>query len=318
MANPSQPIPIALGDDYFGALHVPITAKRVFTEDSGAPSHPHDLTEVEHCHDFSELVLVLNGMARHHLDGDDFPVAAGDVFLLQGGQRHFFYQRQHLELINVMFDPRHIELPESSLRKLPGYCAIFLLEPQFRGQHRFASRLHLRPVPLARAELLASEIEREATEQAAGYDVALTNRLLDLILFLSRIYDQTDTTEAHELLRIGTVISALESDFERNWRLDELLDIAHMSRSNFMRVFKRATSQAPMEYLNRLRIRHAMKLLRDSPLGITDIAFQSGFSDSNYFARYFKKSTGTSPSVYRKRRKRHHVPTPPDQSPPGG
>ena len=290
---------VAHGDDYFSDAGYPITAKRVKSTGT-TTSHPHDLTEIEHEHDFCELVVVLGGMARHCLEGDHFPVAAGDVFLLQGRQRHYFYQRERLDLINVMYDPRRLNLPENNLRKLPGYCAMFLLEPAFRGQHRFASRLHLDSVQLARVEQLAGEIARETGTRLPGYEITLTSRLLDLIILLSRNYLGCETTEARALMRMGRVIGSLECEYHRTWTLEQLYRLAHMSRSHFMRVFRRATGQAPMAYLTNLRIRKAMDLLRSTDLSITEIAMNVGYNDSNYFTRQFKKVTQSTPGVFRK------------------
>ena len=291
---------IAHGEDYFENSDVPITARRVLPRHRTPVSHPHDLTEINHHHDFCELVIVLGGMASHNLEGDPFPVVSGDVFVLQGHQQHYFYNRKNLELINVMYDPTRLELPESQLRRMPGYCALFLLEPAFRGQHRFESRLHLDPIRLARVEQLASEINREAEQQEPGYAVALTSRLLDLMVYLSRNYLLTDTTEAQALVHMGNVLGELEKDFAKHWTVADLLKIANMSRSHFMRSFKKATNQAPIEYLNRLRIRKGMEYLRNTNLTITDIATRVGFSDSNYFTRQFKKYGGTTPLSYRR------------------
>jgi len=278
---------------------MPFAVRRVCTDSSHAPSHPHDLTEVEHTHDFCELVIVTHGSAMHCLEGDAFPVTAGDVFLLQGRQSHYFYDRRDLDLINVMYDPEGITLPESELRKLPGYSAMFLLEPTYRRRHRFASRLHLGRVPLAHVERLAEEMERECTDQAPGYEVALRAKLLELLVYLSRAYTNTDTTEAHALLRVGKVIGELENNFARDWTLDELLKIAHMSRSTLMRVFRRATGQTPIDYLVRLRIQKAMHLLCHTDETITEIAMEIGFNDSNYFSRQFRRIVGKTPRKYR-------------------
>ena len=253
---------IADGIHYFGNSGFPLSIRRVQTDAQHTPSHPHDLTEVEHSHDFCELVIVTCGNAMHMLEGNTFPVTAGDVFLLQGRQRHYFYARKDLDLINIMYDPKRIALPENELRRIPGYCAMFMLEPTFRRQHRFASRLHLTRVPLGHAERLADEMEEECEEKAPGHEVALRAKILELIVYLSRAYSNTNTTEAHALLRVGNVIGALEKDFSRSWKLDELLTIAHMSRSNLMRVFRKATGQTPIEYLVRLRIQRAMDMLR--------------------------------------------------------
>lgn len=290
---------IADRDHYFGPTDFPLAVRRVQTNSEHAPSHPHDLTEIEHSHDFCELVIVTQGSAMHMLEGTTFPVTAGDVFLLQGRQKHYFYDRTNLDLINIMYDPEKIDLPENELRRMPGYCAMFMLEPSYRRQHRFASRLHLKRVPLARVERLSEEMEKECENEEPGKEVALRAKLMELMVYLARAYSSTDTTEAHALLRVGNVIGALENDFSKDWKLDELLDIAHMSRSNLMRVFRKATSQTPIEYLVRLRIQKAMDMLRNTDLSITEIALEVGFNDSNYFTRQFRRILGESPRAFR-------------------
>lgn len=290
---------IADGIHYFGLTGFPLAIRRVCTDADNTPSHPHDLTEVEHRHDFCEMVVVTRGGAMQWLEGKEFPVTAGDVFLLQGRQRHYFHDRQNLDLINIMYDPDKIVLPESELRRMPGYCALFMLEPTYRRQHRFASRLHLKRLPLAHVEQLVDEMERELEEKMPGYEVALRAKLLDMMVYLSRAYNGADTTEAHALLRVGNVIGALENDFSKDWKLDDLLKIAHMSNSNLMRVFRKATDQTPIEYLVRLRIQRSMELLRNTDLSITEIALEVGFNDGNYFTRQFRKANNVSPSAYR-------------------
>ena len=292
---------IAHGEDYFENSDIPITARRVLPRRTTLVSHAHDLTEINHQHDFCELVIVLQGMASHCLEGNHFPVASGDVFVLQGHQQHYFYDRNNFELMNVMYDPERLNLPDSLLRRMPGYCALFLLEPTFRNQHRFASRLHLDPIRLAKVEQLAEEISQEAQQQEPGYAVALTSRLLDLMVYLSRNYLLTEATEAQALVRLGNVLGQLESDFSRDWSINDLLKTAHMSRSHFMRTFKKATHLSPIEYLNRLRIRKAMELLRGSSQTISEIASQVGFNDSNYFTRQFGQHAKIPPAMYRKR-----------------
>ena len=290
---------IADQTDYFSQTGFPLAVRRVQTERDSAPSHPHDLTDVEHSHAFCELVIVSHGCAMHRLEDREFPVTAGDVFLLQGKQRHYFFDRKELDLINIMYDPVAIGLPDNELRRMPGYCALFLLEPTYRRHHRFASRLHLKRVPLAQAEQLAEKMEHECTETSSGYEASLRATLLELIVFLSRAYTQTDATEAQALLRVGRVIGAIENDFSKGWTLEELTDIACMSRSNLMLVFRKATGQTPIEYVLRLRIQRAMERLRNTDRTITEIAMEVGFNDSNYFTRQFSRILGESPRHFR-------------------
>lgn len=297
---------IADGANYFGMTGFPILVGRSVThrKPTDPPPHPHDLTEVQHRHDFHELIIVTKGQGLQCLEGMDLPITAGDVFLLQGRQRHFFHERQDLELTNIMYNPEHLALPENELRYMPGYCALFLLEPAYRQQHRFASRLHLQRLQLAHVELIADEMERECQKKEAGYEVFLRAKLLEVITYLSRAYTEGKSTETQALVRVGHVIGALENGFSKDWTLDELVAIAHMSKSNLLAVFRKATGQTPINYLMRLRIQRAMNMLHKSDCTITEIAFAVGFSDSNYFTRQFRTITGRSPSQFRKQHNR--------------
>ena len=86
--------------------------------------------------------------------------------------------------------------------------------------------------------------------------------------------------------------------------LDRLADIAHMSKRNFMRSFQAAMGSSPIAHLIQLRVNRAASLLRRTEHSVTEIAFQVGFSDSNYFTRQFRKLLGVTPSEYRQQHAR--------------
>ncbi|MEM9913337.1 MAG: helix-turn-helix domain-containing protein [Planctomycetota bacterium] len=296
----------AIGRHYFDPQACPVTAVRVAASSvksqsaDVAGSHPFDLTEVEHEHDFNELVIVTAGSATHHLKGYAYPIALGDVFLLQSEDRHYFSDRDGLELINVMYDPDLLDLPVEELRQIPGFNALFLFEPMYRRLHRFESRLHLPPVELQTTTRLAVAILEEVERQAPGYAIAAKTKLFELMIFLSRQYDRTQTTEGQSLLRLGSVIGELENSYEQPWTVEQLAEATHLSPSQLVRVFRKATGQTPLNYLIQLRLRQAVRLLEDTDLNITQIAHQVGFADSNYFARQFRQRMDATPTQYRK------------------
>jgi AraC-like DNA-binding protein len=291
---------LAQGIDYFGADGFPVTARRVVTKRGGGPSHPNDVTEIDHYHDFSELVLVLSGRGRHVLEGESFPVAAGNVFVVQGQQVHSFRERDGLVLVNVMYDPQRVPLPAGLLRRLPGYSALFMLEPTFRSAHRFSSRLQLDREDLGAAEALAERIEAESAQARAGHEAVLLGLLTELMVFLSRQYGESEVRESRALLEMGRLISTLEQRFSEAWTLEQMAKLARLSRTSLLRVFRQATGKSPIDYLIGLRIEAAKRLLRQSERSMTDIALDTGFGDSNYFARQFRLVTGTTPTAYRR------------------
>lgn len=291
---------LAQGIDYFGVDGFPITARRVRTEVGGRPSHANDVTELDHYHDFCELVLVLSGRGRHVLAGESFPVSAGNVFIVQGQQVHSFRDRDELVLVNVMYDPSRVPLPAGLLRRLPGYSALFMLEPTFRSAHQFSSRLQLDREALGTAEALAERIEGESDDEHPGHEAVLLGLLVELMVFLSRRYGESDVRESRALLEMGKLISTLEQRFSEAWTLEQMAKLAHLSRTSLLRIFRQATGKSPIDYLIGLRIEAAKRLLRQSELTMTDIALETGFGDSNYFARQFRLITGRTPTAFRR------------------
>jgi transcriptional regulator GlxA family with amidase domain len=125
-----------------------------------------------------------------------------------------------------------------------------------------------------------------------------------LVGYLSRCYNNSPGADSAALLRIGRTISHLEMHFgEPDINVEALADMAHMSKRSFMRTFQAATGLSPIAYLIQLRINRAAQLLRRRPeLSITEVALQSGFSDSNYFTRQFRLQRNQTPSEYRRQK----------------
>jgi len=83
--------------------------------------------------------------------------------------------------------------------------------------------------------------------------------------------------------------------------LKQLADIACLSVGHFCRIFKKLTGRSAIDYITQLRVEKAALLLRQGEYNIKEIAFATGFNDSNYFTRVFKKYKNTAPSEFKKR-----------------
>lgn len=81
--------------------------------------------------------------------------------------------------------------------------------------------------------------------------------------------------------------------------LEHAASAAGLSPFYFLRVFAQVLGVTPHQYLLRLRLRHAARLLADSARSITDIAFDVGFGDLSNFVRTFHRAAGVSPRGFR-------------------
>ena len=149
-------------------------------------------------------------------------------------------------------------------------------------------------------EPLAMKILREATAREPGHEAVLLGLLVELMVFLSRRYGESEAGESRALLRMGHLVSTLEQRYAEPWTLESLAAAARLSRTGFLRVFRQATGQSPVAFLIGLRIEAAKRLLRQTRRSMTQIAHDCGFGDSNYFARKFREATGHTPTGFRR------------------
>lgn len=82
--------------------------------------------------------------------------------------------------------------------------------------------------------------------------------------------------------------------------LDDVAAMAELSAFHFLRLFRRVLGVTPHQYLIRTRLRRALRLLAESERSVTHVALDVGFADLSNFVRTFHRTTGLSPSGYRK------------------
>ncbi len=81
--------------------------------------------------------------------------------------------------------------------------------------------------------------------------------------------------------------------------LAEVAEEAHLSKEAFCRFFKLRTRKTFTDYLLHLRINEAQKLLQETELSISEIAYRVGFENLSYFNRSFKRIAGKTPRYFR-------------------
>jgi YesN/AraC family two-component response regulator len=91
----------------------------------------------------------------------------------------------------------------------------------------------------------------------------------------------------------------IRENYTRKVRLKEVADVSGLSAPYFSTVFKEEMGENLSNYLNRLRVDRAAKLLIDTDLSLSEIAGSCGFEDQSWFSKIFKSYTGLSPGKYR-------------------
>lgn len=250
-----------------------------------------------------EITYIEKGMLEWMAEGTSEKVEAGSIYFTLPWQVHGSLNPREPDntIWHILF---HLEEDYPRPRKqfrLPQSLGFSAGEMKTVSSVFASSSKHCFPVtetmrrlmPELIAELQSSHELREAQ----------TRTLLRAVLVeLKRIVNGEAVNEkinSWSEKRVQDLLSELDVTCEHHWTLAEMADFCGIQRTRLNTIFRKMTASTPMEYLGRLRMERAKTLLRETEMKVIDIAFECGFSSSQYFANTFRHTTGLAPSVYR-------------------
>lgn len=110
--------------------------------------------------------------------------------------------------------------------------------------------------------------------------------------------EQVSGAEVTFLKQLRQVI--LDNLAEPDFSVPQIAQIMKMSQVQVYRKLKALTGKTPSKYIRSIRMKRAMELLNTTNMNISEIAYELGFSDPNYFSRTFQQVHGKTPSSIRK------------------
>ncbi len=270
----------------------------LFHED-GAPvvvqQHRREAATALHRHEFTELVLVLDGTGWHEVDGGRHALVPGDWFVIEGARAHAYREPRGLNLINILIPGWAMRRLRPLLRPLRGYARLFPgpADP-------FPRQRPLLPGELDGLVQRVRRMEAERARMEDGYPAALLALLTELLVTACRHAGSAADAGAQRS-RIGQLLAHLERHSAETIPLAQMETIAGMSPRTLQRHFRAVTRTTPRQYLLHLRMAHACRLLRETDAKIADLAAQCGVPDGAYFSRLFRQMNGEGPRAYRRR-----------------
>ena len=249
-----------------------------------------------HWHEQLEIILIKEGTGVIECDTKVFEVTAGDLLIINSNQIHwgaatkvpFFYY-----YINI--DTSFIE---SSYN---GSCEQKYITPIFENHIIFQNKVTDNVEVKECIEQLLKEYEHKNT----GYELyikSLIYKTLALLLRsnIERVLTRNEyETRTKNLERFGKVLNFIETNYNEELTTKQLADMCCLSLYHFSHLFKSLTGKTTSEYVNSIRIKKAEQLLLNTDMLISEIAISTGFSDTNYFCRLFRKYKNQSPTMFR-------------------
>ena len=241
-----------------------------------------DWHSVMHSHPNLELFYCVRGIGELRMKDRVLPVGSDDMIIVNPNVEH-----------------TESSIPSNPLEYIAlGISGVDLIfDPQ--GQH--CSVLNYRE---SRSEIVAllRMLISEASRQPNGWDNVCQHLLVVLLSLLLRHTHFTLNIEQglHTNKECAAARRYIDEHFAEPIDLDILANITHVNKYYLAHAFKREYGISPINYLIERRIRESKYLLEHTDYALSQIAHFLGISSSSYFSQSFRRSTGQSPTEYRK------------------
>ena len=258
----------------------------------------------QHRHTEFELSLILSGKGIYKTENGNFDIQENDIFLYSTNEYHCITDifpdgdNLYMKLLNIHFSPSYI-MGTDSLNRNTEYMNIF-----FSRKTPFENRIDRTNIYNPRLRELILSIKSECENKEPCYETIVFARLTEILTLLLRHYNLTENKNVKSLCHIDNISSAItyiNEHYNENITLNDITKAAHMHKTSFIANFKAIYNMTTWDYINIKRIEDSLTLLKSTDITILDIATKCGFNSTANFNKIFKKTTGITPSEYRKK-----------------
>lgn len=245
----------------------------------------------ECAHKDIEFNFITEGELEINLDGRDCVIKKGEVLFVNQYIVHQVTTTPSVKFIHMIISTKFLQENGINLSEL-WFQEIILADREIK---EYFCRL-----------------EEEHRDRKPFFKTTMQGLILELIVHLVRNYTTKRTEEADTYLsKFGTefgyvkiAIDYISENIHKNLTVEEISNAAGISQYHFMRIFKRVTKYTLSDYINMRRCEKARTMILSGECTITEAALSSGFSNLSYFAKVFKKVTGSLPTEVSQNKKR--------------
>lgn len=242
-------------------------------------------------HDDIELVFVSSGSLRLLVGGSIHDVELGALAVFWAGMPHVLMSAapgSRLHLVHLPLD-LFLQWPTGALRTRL-LAGAFIVDPDPRGD--FAGWVcDIDSRDAERRDIALLEIQAMLRRMAATPDAGAG----------------TDTMPPPQAGQVAAIVAFVEEHYREPLTTATIGTAIGLHPKYAITVFRRACGVSLWDYVRRLRLSHAQRLLVTSDMNLIEVAFASGFGSESQFYATFRRYLGQSPRMYRIRRRAARV-----------
>lgn len=245
----------------------------------------------------ARLFYIESGKGLVYLDGTTYALEAGCLLYINAGIRYQLVPCDAVILaVNFDFTDRfstaETPIPPANANLLPD--AVPNEQLCFADAPCFDTYYIFKNCHILHGQLL--NLEDEFVQKLPFYRQGTRSILLSVLTLLARRAEKRESDETR--FDIQAVVAYIKTNFAQPLSNTSLAAKFHFHPNYLSAEFKRYTGKPLHQYVLETRILYAITLMESGKNNIREIAALAGFSDCNYFSRYFKQVTGTTPGKY--------------------
>lgn len=248
-----------------------------------------------HWHREFEVNYILEGEGQFILGEEKYIASKGDIVIIPPNILHAAYATEKNMLTYDALVFNHSILGTGSNDRSTAEC----IQPIINGQLKITKLIPAK----SNFEKSVKQIFESARDNSPLSDLLLKSELLRFFWLLENESEMILKEEAdvHYIELIRPALEYMALHYGEDITVEQLADIAHLSKSYFMGCFKKATGIGAIEHLTQIRMKVVCDALVNSNEHIADLAYNCGYDNLSNFNRQFKKMIGCTPMEYRRR-----------------
>lgn len=247
--------------------------------------------EDDHFHPYNEIIFIESGTCTCFITDKMYKLNKGDLVLIPFATFHYIRYLDGPCLKSSIFFKNNELLP-NTINLINNDD--FFKRPQFFKVPTLKNDIFLNVISKMRLEEKISDDNTITMLQLLLNELFLIcNRERDYFISESPLINTTDEI-------IVKAANFINNNYHKRIKLTNISTYVGYSPNYLTNKFKTIVGINVHEYLNIIRLKHALHELKTTNDSITNIAYRTGFSNSNYFKDVFKKHYGKSPSNFRK------------------
>lgn len=254
--------------------------------------------------EYMEIIIVNNGTLTVEYNQKLQSANAGQGFFINAGVTHSRRadNNQACAFYSVIFSPFYLLKTPGNGQLADKYLTPLLECEALKCRRLDDSNLYDEAAIDRINNIIAVNMIRKP-----GYELLIASHLymflfsmLDYVNGKGEFYTGFNVPDQSEL-RVSMAIEYMRENYTDAITLEDIADKLHISRNECCRCFKRVMGMSIFDYLNRLRIYEAAKVLYKNPTeadSFSGLAFQMGFNNASYFNKIFRRYLLCTPGEY--------------------